>query len=839
MKRVCGEQRKQNMRNGYSKVMVIAIMLLSLLFVSNLEPKETEQKVEELESNKSVAATEKYYNALAMDGIEAREGRYGYAEGDNYWFDFYSYTDYNFYKGSWTDGSGNPYVKVAFRVDTRYGYEEDCVGVSKLVVDVPSQLTVVKSSMSISSSSISVAYSNDNRKLTFTFNKGLGYRVLYINYVCVVDKSKLPSTIINGSKQLYTVGTDASKSTYGCAKLTTPDGTSSLTSSPGLDFYVNTSSQRRIIYPDLSYTWGSNLFWYTAGGVYIYYDGLSYQSDGDMVFYIRTAIDLTETLYPNHGQNINLNVNIPDVYDFMSGSVDVSSSAISYSNTARQVKFVINGNNIENKMYYMTFRIRLNFDKVPKTYFANEDYAELPMIGTTYNMITNPEQIGLYGSWGDYGELELEQHTAEMRVRSNLTLYPKGGTIHSGNVEYYRYGHTTTFTTDITKTGYTFGGWYSSSDDNRYTGVGPAGRYSKSFYAAWNSQSYSVKLEPQGGTIKSGNVTSYTYGRGATLPTESQMERTGYAFKGWYTNAAGTGSRVYSIGTQETGNKTFYAKWEQVVYSVTLDPKGGTINSGNVTQYTYGVGATLPTNVTKHGYDFMGWYENESYTGSPVTKITASQTGNKKYYAKWQASVYRVKLHPNGGNFVPGTEITSYTYGVGAKLPNALIIRREGYEFGGWYDNPGFNNSPVTKIPPTDTGNKEYWAKWISFDIVTEDKLTRVYGLNDDDKVFKSNGVEFKVNTTSTSNIKAYLGYNTSKTEAPATGEVTANAGRNAVIPLTKEMGESVVGDKTDKEVYIKLVAECKQFDGDNWVYYNVYVHKMTTLRFVASYEEW
>ena len=69
--------------------------------------------------------------------------------------------------------------------------------------------------------------------------------------------------------------------------------------------------------------------------------------------------------------------------------------------------------------------------------------------------------------------------------------------------------------------------------------------------------------------------------------------------------------------------------------SVTLNANGGTINSGNITEYTEGTGATLPTDVTKDGYQFGGWYDNAGLTGSPVTAISTSDTGNKEYWAKW------------------------------------------------------------------------------------------------------------------------------------------------------------------------------------------------------------
>lgn len=71
-------------------------------------------------------------------------------------------------------------------------------------------------------------------------------------------------------------------------------------------------------------------------------------------------------------------------------------------------------------------------------------------------------------------------------------------------------------------------------------------------------------------------------------------------------------------------------------YSVTLHLNNGTINSGNVTAYTYGVGATLPTDVTRAGYTFRGWYDNADLNGAPVAAITKTDTGNKNYWAKWE-----------------------------------------------------------------------------------------------------------------------------------------------------------------------------------------------------------
>ena len=198
--------------------------------------------------------------------------------------------------------------------------------------------------------------------------------------------------------------------------------------------------------------------------------------------------------------------------------------------------------------------------------------------------------------------------------------------------------------------------------------------------AQWTAPTYAVTLNTNGGTINSGNVTSYTYGVGATLPTAGDMTYTGHTFVGWYDNENLTGSPVTAISDTETGNKEYWAKWEANAYTVTLNTNGGTINSGNVTSYTYGVGATLPTagDMTYTGHTFVGWYDNENLTGSPVTAIGGTETGNKEYWAKWEINQYTITVKPENGK----ADITiTQDYGTPITAPT---LTREGYQFNGW-----------------------------------------------------------------------------------------------------------------------------------------------------------
>ena len=186
--------------------------------------------------------------------------------------------------------------------------------------------------------------------------------------------------------------------------------------------------------------------------------------------------------------------------------------------------------------------------------------------------------------------------------------------------------------------------------------------------------------------------------------------REGYTFDGWYDNKACTGEAVTTI-TDTTA--TLYAKWTPNTYQVTLHTNDGTIAEGEkLTSYTYGVGAKLPTEIeiTKTGYTFAGWYEKEDLTGDPVIEISATDTGEKEYWAKWTPNTYQVTLHTNGGTIAEGQNISSYTYGIGATLPTS--VTREGYTFAGWYEKEDFTGDPVAAIGKDAMGDKTYWAKW-------------------------------------------------------------------------------------------------------------------------------
>ena len=144
----------------------------------------------------------------------------------------------------------------------------------------------------------------------------------------------------------------------------------------------------------------------------------------------------------------------------------------------------------------------------------------------------------------------------------------------------------------------------------------------------------------------------------------------------------GSDGNLYAPGDTVPADVTeLTVQWTAPTYTVTLNTNGGTINSGNVTGYTYGVGATLPAagDMTYTGHTFKGWYDNENLTGSPVTAIGGAETGNKEYWAKWEINQYTITFDTNGGS-----EIAPITQDYGTEITAPADPTRKGYTFKGW-----------------------------------------------------------------------------------------------------------------------------------------------------------
>ena len=277
-----------------------------------------------------------------------------------------------------------------------------------------------------------------------------------------------------------------------------------------------------------------------------------------------------------------------------------------------------------------------------------------------------------------------------------VMLETNGGTIADGkDVISYTYGEGATLPTanDMTREGYTFDGWYADSSfssapvmEISNTDIG-----NKEFYAKWNANIYAVTLNPNAGTIASGkDITSYTYGNGATLPTSNDMTREGYTFEGWYADSLFSGAPVTEINSTDMGNKEFYAKWTRnttpiipgdTVNYIVEHYKAG--NNGYMLEETEKLGDKIGANVTAEPKIYTGYTYNPDVAGS-VTSGTLKKISSaadivtlKLYY---DLTVYNVTVE-NDGNGSASAAPASAT--MGGKI-TLTVTPNSGYRFKEW-----------------------------------------------------------------------------------------------------------------------------------------------------------
>ena len=101
-------------------------------------------------------------------------------------------------------------------------------------------------------------------------------------------------------------------------------------------------------------------------------------------------------------------------------------------------------------------------------------------------------------------------------------------------------------------------------------------------------------------------------------------------------------------------------------WNITYVTDGGTIGGLYPVTYTEGTVTVLPTDVTKPGYTFLGWFT--AYTGGvQVRQIGATETGDKTFYARWQKTI----LPPPP--VTPGTPVTPARPAAPVGLPFADV----------------------------------------------------------------------------------------------------------------------------------------------------------------------
>ena len=340
-------------------------------------------------------------------------------------------------------------------------------------------------------------------------------------------------------------------------------------------------------------------------------------------------------------------------------------------------------------------------------------YAE----GASYSNIT--ADLTLYAKW--YGSLTYDLNGGSGTTPTDSTKYrpSQSATVASG--------------TGLSRTGYTFGGWNtaangSGTDYAASASLTMAGN--TTLYAQWDAITYQISYNGNGNT--SGTAPSnqtLTYNGSVTLASQpSGMNKTGFNFGGWNTQANGSGSTLAAGATYSTNSGlTLYALW---VANVTYDANGATGGSvpTDSTDYLSGATVTVSTNsgtLVRTGYTFSGW--QTAAGGGTLYDDSGSDTflisGNTTLYAKWTATSYTVTYDGNTSDSGSVPTQQSASGGGSVIIPNNTgNLVKSGLMFGGW--NTQSNGTGTTYSPGatyTPTGNVTLYAIWLTPYTVTYD----------------------------------------------------------------------------------------------------------------------
>ena len=123
---------------------------------------------------------------------------------------------------------------------------------------------------------------------------------------------------------------------------------------------------------------------------------------------------------------------------------------------------------------------------------------------------------------------------------------------------------------------------------------------------------------------------------------------------------------------------------------------------GNTYLVAKGISAELPAYITgdytiptpiRDGYDFLGWYDQNSTSGTKYTKLTKGWKGT--LYALWQETPKGDVIWVLNGGSVNVT-LPNYIENNPYTLPTPT---RTGYVFLGWYDNAKGEGTPLKSLP--------------------------------------------------------------------------------------------------------------------------------------------
>ena len=246
-----------------------------------------------------------------------------------------------------------------------------------------------------------------------------------------------------------------------------------------------------------------------------------------------------------------------------------------------------------------------------------------------------------------------------------------------------------------------------------------------------NPHQYTVKFiaNAPAGQTATGTMADQTIIGNAAANLTNGFAVNGFSFVNW----SGSNGQTYADGdmptllsTQNGAVVTMTANWSEnsypIQYTTNVNPASRTasaaVNPNTVTSYKVTDPNVTIQPMTWPGYTFDGWYDNQLFTGMPVSTLltSAAPVGNKHYYAKWTAKNYNLAYrlndsatqpanNPDAGFISYTAEDADHTFGAPT---------RPGYTFLGWFTDQALTTAaPATLMTAQgDTNPTVLYAKW-------------------------------------------------------------------------------------------------------------------------------
>ncbi|EGC8557475.1 InlB B-repeat-containing protein [Listeria monocytogenes] len=237
------------------------------------------------------------------------------------------------------------------------------------------------------------------------------------------------------------------------------------------------------------------------------------------------------------------------------------------------------------------------------------------------------------------------------------------------------------------KDGYTFIGWYDAETGGKKWDFANDLMPGKNItlYARFASKTYPMTFD-NGGVTTTETVDYDGLAEEPTTPTKA-----GYTFDGWYDAETGGKKWDFAQDKMPANPVTLYARFTMNNYTATFN------NDGTTTTETvdYQEALTEPTEPTKDGYTFDGWYDAQ--TGGTKWNFATNKmpANNITLYARYSVKSYTATFDKEGTT-------TTQTANYDSLLTEPAAPTKDGYTFDGWYDaETGGNkwNFATNKMP--------------------------------------------------------------------------------------------------------------------------------------------